>query len=389
MRANTGGQVAPKDVIGRDRLIERIWRALENQSVVLTAARRMGKTSIIKKMAAEPKAGFLPVYHDLEGLRSPIEFVETVYTDVEKFLTARSKVAKRARDFISQWSGAEFRGVKIPSVLAPHWKTLLQNVMEDLAEHQSGTILFLWDEMPMMLENIRTDSGETVAMEVLDTLRAIRQTFSGIRMIYTGSIGLHHVLTTLKRSGYANAPTNDMKTMDVPPLAAEDATRLAHALLEGEQISTVNRESLALLIAQSVDNVAFYVHQIVDSLTEESTSVSTATIESVVIRCLTASQDPWGLSHYEERIRKYYLPEERPLAFEQLDALALSEQPLSQEALFQGLETGTSSRNREEMREVLSLLQRDHYLELMPEGTYRFYLPLIRRWWRLRQGLGS
>ena len=72
MRANTGGQIAPQDVIGRDQLIQSVWRALKQQSVVLTAARRMGKTSILRKMEAEPHMKYLPVYHDLENLRSAV-----------------------------------------------------------------------------------------------------------------------------------------------------------------------------------------------------------------------------------------------------------------------------------------------------------------------------
>ena len=48
MRVNPGGHIPPSEVIGRDRLIANLWRHLERQGVVLTAERRMGKTSIIK-----------------------------------------------------------------------------------------------------------------------------------------------------------------------------------------------------------------------------------------------------------------------------------------------------------------------------------------------------
>ena len=50
MKANPGGLVAPQDVIGRDKLIAKIWMRLEQQSLILSAERRMGKTTIIKKM---------------------------------------------------------------------------------------------------------------------------------------------------------------------------------------------------------------------------------------------------------------------------------------------------------------------------------------------------
>ena len=35
MRANPGGNLDPKDVVGRDRIIEELWDVLSRQSVVL------------------------------------------------------------------------------------------------------------------------------------------------------------------------------------------------------------------------------------------------------------------------------------------------------------------------------------------------------------------
>lgn len=52
MRANPGGQLAPENVVGRDRLIAKLWDILTQQSVVLTSERRIGKTQIIRKMKA-------------------------------------------------------------------------------------------------------------------------------------------------------------------------------------------------------------------------------------------------------------------------------------------------------------------------------------------------
>lgn len=73
MKANPGGAIAPKDVIGRDRLIANLWNILDQQSVIFSAERRMGKTTVIKKMEAEAPSNKLPIYRDLEGLRSPMK----------------------------------------------------------------------------------------------------------------------------------------------------------------------------------------------------------------------------------------------------------------------------------------------------------------------------
>jgi ATP/maltotriose-dependent transcriptional regulator MalT len=61
MKANPGGQLTPGEVIGRDRLIRKLWRVLETRSLVLSAERRMGKTSVIKKMTAEASPSKLPI----------------------------------------------------------------------------------------------------------------------------------------------------------------------------------------------------------------------------------------------------------------------------------------------------------------------------------------
>lgn len=386
MRANTGGQIAPKDVVGRDQIIERIWRTLEQQSVVLTAARRMGKTSILRKMEAEPRMKYLPVYHDLEDLRSPLEFAQSVYEDVEKFLTGKHRVTKRAHDFIVQLGGVQVDKLKLPTVLAPHWKTLLEKTVEDLTEHRDGSVVFFWDEMPMMLENIRQDHGEKTAMEVLDVLRALRQTYPAVRMVYTGSIGLHHVVTALKRSGYANSPTNDMKVMDVPPLMEVDAQQLALMLLAGENIAAANPEATAHEIAKSADNVAFYIHHVVDRLTNWPGEINSKAVQEVVSAFLMDAQDAWDMRHYRKRIDTYYLPAEQPLALRLLDVCAKAEQPLAQADVLNGLSSQIEISDEEQARTVLDSLLRDHYLTRQMDGTYQFYLPLIRRWWRMERG---
>ena len=83
LKSNPGGQLAPDEVIGRDRLVARLWDTLEGRSVVLTAERRMGKTSILKKMMAKPPNGFITISRDLENISSPLEFVERLFDDIK------------------------------------------------------------------------------------------------------------------------------------------------------------------------------------------------------------------------------------------------------------------------------------------------------------------
>ena len=198
MKANPGGAVSPENVMGRDRLIDRLWATLKHQSLVLVAERRMGKTCIIKKMEAQPPDGTMIRVRDVGGVSSPIEFVERVAEDVEKHLNGFQKTATKAKESWASLGGTQILGVKLPTIAAPHWKALLEHILGDLAQHGDRPVILCWDELPWMLQKIARSEGETVVMDLLDTLRGLRQTHANLRMIYTGSIGLHHVVTALR-----------------------------------------------------------------------------------------------------------------------------------------------------------------------------------------------
>src|SRR5947208_989808 len=86
LRVNPGGVLAPDQVWGRETLIERLWTKLERQSLVLTAERRMGKTSILTLMEVQARGEWVAVYRDLEQVHSLAEFVELLWQDVETHL---------------------------------------------------------------------------------------------------------------------------------------------------------------------------------------------------------------------------------------------------------------------------------------------------------------
>ncbi|BCL36988.1 hypothetical protein [Nostoc sp. MS1] len=243
----------------------------------------------------------MTVYRDLEGVRSPIEFVEIIFQDVERHLSSIKRLATGTRKLAMELGGTEIAGmIKFPEVDAPHWKKLLMTMAEDLVkqlENQKLTVVFFWDEMPLMLYNIKNRQGEEAAMEVLDALRSLRQMFPQLRMVFTGSIGLHNVLTSLKRAGYANDPTNDMKTQDVPPLALADAEDLAYHLLAGEGIVTIDGKETAKAIAKSVDGMPYFIHHIIDQLVMQNTDASAEKVEEIVNSYLIDPQDPWHLRY--------------------------------------------------------------------------------------------
>jgi hypothetical protein len=377
MKANPGGEIAPAEVMGRDQLISDLWEILERQSVILSAERRMGKTSVIKKMRSDATPDKLPIYRDLEDVRSPLEFVNTVFQDVEAYLTRLNRTAKKTRAWLTQLGGAEFSGVKFPEIAAPHWKALLTETIADLVENQDSTLIFFWDELPYMLRNI----GDESAMELLDTLRSIRLMYPRVRMVYTGSIGLHHVIADLRKEGYTNDPTNDMYPQDVPPLSTKDATTLARKLLAGENIVTPDIQGTAVAIADELNNIPFYIHHLIIKLKLRGGSGDAEVIKEIIANSFDDPMNPWKMEHYHERIESYYDDKQRPYAMNLLDILAVTNQPLLFEELFNRLKQEPETQDKEIARKVLSLLQKDYYIQKGDLG-FQFRYPLIQKYWK-------
>jgi hypothetical protein len=391
-RANPGGTLSPSQVIGRQPFIDGMWHALEIQSVLLTAERRLGKSSVLAVMESNPPEDALIVRRDLENVRTPLEFVERLLDDVRPSLTAQKRARERFDSLLARLGGIEVAGtIKLPLGQNMHWKTHLEAVMADLLSNEARQMIFLWDEMPWMLDNIRQQpaelSGELAAMEILDTLRALRQRHPKLRMVFTGSVGLHHVMGALQRAGHGNAATNDMLFLDLPALSREDAMGLAWSLLQGEGMPVQSPEIVVPAIVDTMNCLPFHIHHLVARLANRGQILTLNSIAETTTSLLTDPHDPCCMRDHETRIRRYYSAEDRPIALSLLDLLARAGQALSFTDLCNQLRHRQRKVDEETIRTVLYLLASDHYLRQNASGAYLFRFPLIAKAWTIRRGL--
>ena len=389
MKSNPGGQLSPHQIIGRDALIAEMWSILEGRSIYMNDLRRIGKTQIMVKMHAQPAAGWTTVKCDLGGLHTAAEFATQAYRMSHEVLGKQQKALRRMEELIQKAKGSEIAGlVKLPDGTPAPWKEVLRRTFADIGEAMTALgsthrMVFFWDEVPFLLDNIAKREGPAVAMEVLDVLRSLGQDHDRIRLLLTGSIGLHHILSELKQHGYNNSPLNRMELVQPGPLAEADAITLAADLLQGDGIKCDDRAECARFIADSVGCVSFYVHKLISRLPRQS-AVTPQSIQTVLHREITSDNNDWDLKHYRERLTPYYGKDE-PVALEVLDSLAVTDT-----MPFQAIRREVAACMKvddERLRSLLGLLCRDHYLVRTEDNHYRFYLGLIRRWWRLSRSL--
>src|SRR5690242_11577312 len=114
MKAAPGGQLAIQDIFGRDEFIAHLWRVLEGNSVRMEAERRIGKTSILHKMAAEPPADWEVIALDLEQVHSAAEFAEKVCDKIHQRLSGWRKHGRRFWGFLESLAGIQLGSLKFP-----------------------------------------------------------------------------------------------------------------------------------------------------------------------------------------------------------------------------------------------------------------------------------
>ena len=386
MKTNPGGQLEPDNIRGRDAFIAELWRILEGRSIYMNDLRRIGKTQIMRKMAAEHSPNWKVKLRDLGGISTAAEFASQVYKDADEIAPSAWRSIK---DLIGGMRGTEIPGViKLPDGKPAPWKQVLSNVFQDLhayCEKEGMHILFLWDEVPFMLEKIRKKETEDQAMEVLDVLRALSNDYPNVRMLLTASVGLHHVLNTLKAAGYNNDPLNTMDHVAPGPLGEEEAITLATDLLQGEKLLYSDLLTVSQTISTLCGRVPFYIHRLIARLPRDSKHTPES-IEATLRKELVRSDDDWNFAHYRSRIRIYYGPTNEIIILAILDSIAIHADALT----FQKLSSLVKAKceiDDERIRDQIKLLIKDYYIRKDPEGGHHFYLNLLEKWWCIDRGL--
>jgi len=390
MKPNPGGMLQISDIVGRDSVVAYLQSTLEQQSILLVAERRTGKTHVLEKFKATAPVNWVVIKRDIGAIRSAHEFVQYLMADLYPYLEAKTNFRNWLQGLGEQIGGAQIGPVKLPNFAAKQWKQILSDTVAHLHDnHAMDRVVFLWDELPWMLEIIAKNNPQE-AMELLDVLRALRQQHaSKLRMVFTGSLGLHHIVRRLTALGYNNTPVNDMLAVEVEPLTQTDATGLVQRLFTDNGLS-VTSPSVYEETAQTLDCIPFYIHHVVSALLKNSASSSQqldmAAVHAVIDHGIHSSDNPWDLQHYEERTQDYYqLQRAECLAL--LDVVASQIAPLPMVDAIRLAKAAYPLVEQQQWIELSRLLERDHYFIRNAASEVSFKFTVVKRWWVWHRGL--
>lgn len=397
MKPSPGGIITGNAIIDREKEISSIWRALQNQSVVLISERRVGKTSILRKMEEIPRDNWVPILCWVESKQHPVEFVEVIYEELIKREVLKNKFHKLKKFYIKYVGGENIGSWKLPQIKA-NWKTLLDSMMQDIVDSGKKVLLML-DELPLMLAKfIKTDEiGPVGAMAFLDTLRELRNKYEGsknISFIFCGSIGIQLVIKDLKREhAYNSDPINNMKVIAITGMDDNGARELCEKLSEDDDFlknfQSDDKNNLFDYICLETNRLPFYIQHVFAYIYESAEVVITKkVIDESIDYLLNDPKDAGYFGHYLDRIKTYYDKKSREIALLILDNACKKNKYWGEESIINMVKTHMEI-DDETVKGALDLLWSDHYLvrEIKKNRrAYKFRYTILQKWWRINRG---
>lgn len=241
-----GAAVRGSDFWGRADDVAQVWRRLERGSVLLTAPRRHGKSSLMHALADAPRDGWTVEYFDVEYVQTPRELLVELTAAVlshDRLRTVLDKVTQ-APGQLARWLGGIVTDVglardKVGELKialrdglgeAPSWAELTEQLLT-LLDHADGHVLLIVDEFPMMVGNF-LDRDQRDAIHFLKWFRAVRQRRGGdrLRFLLGGSVNIEPRLELLGQQ----ALLADLERFPLRPLERGDAEAFVAAVLEAE-----------------------------------------------------------------------------------------------------------------------------------------------------------
>lgn len=198
-----GQPATGEDFCGRRQELDDLWRYLENEHIRFPGVRRLGKTSILKRLQEQAaEQGALARWLDVSHIHSAKDFVQALEQAYPEH--ALLKFAKDQAQSIAGWFsrlrridaslpeiiGGGGLGIELGNGPIPDWLVAGETLRQRL---QPRPLLILLDEFPVMLQTL-LDTRPAEAQQLLAWLRIWRQTGGLCRFVFTGSIGLQSLL---------------------------------------------------------------------------------------------------------------------------------------------------------------------------------------------------
>ncbi len=374
------GQAATGDnFYRRDELVENLWGKLKNgHHVLITAPRRVGKTSVLKYLQDNPIAYYEPVYIITESVNNANEYFRKIFKELIQLLSGFKKIGTQLKELIKskKITSITIEGLTIDDDQIDYFNEL--HLVIDQLDLGDTRIIFIVDEFAQTVENIIEDEGVENGKKFLEQNREIRHRTSlsdKILFVYAGSIGIENIVSKIN---LVNS-INDLYPFNIPPFTPEEAHGLVDKLTSDTNW-TLDQTTKDYLIDRLKWLVPFYIQIILDELDKneelENKQIDQKDIDWAIDQAI---QKRIYFEHWYTRLRKAYKGNDFKFAKEVLNVTSDQDVITSHEIL----DLATKYEIDEDFREIINALKHDGYINNSENSKeYLYNSPLLRIWWK-------
>ena len=366
---------------------------------LLTAQRRMGKTSLVRELLRRlrDRGAFQTIFVDLEDAATPADAVTEIAFRAKAAHGAWARIKQLFANVLPQEAeisgqalGAELRVKLRAGIDAGNWKHRGDQVFAALA-HNGHTVLAL-DELPILVNRLLKGDDHSITLErkraageFLSWLRKNGQEHRGrISLILSGSVSLEPILQQAGLSAHANI----FSPFDLNPWDEKTASKCLGALAETygldlpQEVRQEMCKRLRCQIPHHVQRFFDVLHEYLRRAGREAASLED--VQRVYESEMLGVRGQMDMEHYEGRLRMVLGSEGYRIALDLLTDAAVADGLLKDDAIDRQ-RTLQAEANPVPVENVLHVLEHDGYLAKCG-GGYRFISGLLEDWWRTRYG---
>ena len=370
---------------------------------LLTAQRRMGKTSLVRELLRrlDEEGQFATVFVDLEAamdgadavaeMAIQAQSVQGIWRRIQMWSTNR---LGEIRDNVEEVGVSELKVRFRAGMDAGNWQREGDRFFEALAANERPVVLAI-DELSILVNRLLRGHDYRVTPErraatdrFMSWLRRNCQAYTGrVCLIISGSVGLGPIL----RQAGLSAQANVFVPFDLQPWSREISMECLAALARGQEINLSDEvrgemcKRLRCCVPHHLQQFFRHLHERL--VREQRIEASMADVERVYEHELLSVRGQIDLVHYEDRLRTVLGNPSYTLALELLTEAAVNDGLLTHDTVRHYRDIALSFPDEEgiSVEQVLYSLEHDGYLESQ-DGGYGFVSGLLEDWWRARHG---
>ncbi|MGJ8746097.1 AAA-like domain-containing protein [Polaribacter sp.] len=371
----TGNYYYPRTTIENE-----IWRELKKgNNLLLSAPRRVGKTSILINLSENSKKGYKLIFENVQGIVTEDLFYKTLYILI---LNCLSKFKTNTQKIKSYFTSKGISEINLNSLKFDNknidyvWE--INNIIPQL-EEDGETIVLVIDELPEVLYSLHKTNQNAAASAILKNLRHWRQdeSFKKLKFIIAGSIGIHHVVNLIDGR---TSDINDIKKVHCPALDSEsdEFEKYIHWALEGASISF--QEGVISYLKYKVGYlVPYFINLMLDEIDKDALKTGEIIITNIEVdkayeKIIT---DNSYFSDWKKRL-KDYLP---AIDFKFVNQILIHIAHEDKISIQQIYNLAVEHDKTDDYMDFIYDLIQDGYL-IEKNGDYIFISPFLKTYWK-------